>query len=98
MRGTTPTHTFKIPLDTSNIVKAMVIYAQNGVEVLRKETPDCVFEGNKVSETLTQEDTLKFSEESHVKIQLRFKTEDGKALKSVVKVVDVTECLNDEVL
>lgn len=98
MRGTTPTHSFKIPMDTASITRAMIIYAQNGVEVFRKETPDCVMEGNKISVTLTQEDTLKFSDESHVKIQLRILTEDGKAMKTVPKIVDVSECLNDEVL
>ena len=98
MRGVTPTHTFKVPVDASNISRVMVIYAQNGTEVFHKDTEDCVIEGNRVSVTLKQEDTLKLSDSTHVKIQIRIKTKDGVALKSIPKVVDVTECLNDEVI
>ena len=97
-RGTTPTHTFKIPFDTSNVREAMVIYAQNDTEVFRKETHECEFSGNKISVTLEQEETLKLSHRCNVQIQLRILTQDGKALASAVKVVGVQQCLNDEVL
>lgn len=98
MRGTTPTHKFKVPIDTSNIARAMVIYAQNDVELFHKETTDCVFLGEEIRVTLTQEDTLKFSHMYPVQIQLRVRTNDGQALKTGVILASVGKCLNDEVL
>ena len=98
IRGTTPTHTFKIPLDAGGLKSVMVIYAQNNVEVFRKETADCTLDGNSISVTLTQEETLKFNHRNHVQIQLRLLTDRDEALASDIKVVDVKECLNSEVL
>lgn len=98
IRGTTPTHTFKLPFDSSLVEKAMVIYAQNGVEVFRKELPQCQMEGNELRCTLTQEDTFKLSCEANVEIQLRVLTTDGNALATYPRVIGVQRCLNDEVL
>lgn len=97
-RGTTPTHIFSIPFDASEVKEAMIIYAQNDVEVFRKETDDCVLDGRDIKVTLTQEDTLLLSSKYNVQIQLRILTDDGKALASSVKIVGVDQCLNDEVL
>lgn len=98
IRGTTPTHTFKIPLDVSGVKSVMVIYGQNNVEVFRKETDDCTLEGNSISVTLTQEETLKFNHSHNVQIQIRVLTVTGNALASDIKVVTVGQCLNSEVL
>jgi hypothetical protein len=98
IRGTTPTHTFRLPFDGALIEKAMVIYAQNDVEVLRKELSDCQLEGEFLRCTLTQEDTFKFSCDANVEIQLRLLTTDGNALATFPRVLGVDKCLNDEVL
>ena len=97
-RGTTPTHTFEIPFDTSNIKTAMVIYAQEDAEVFRKETGECNFDGNKISVKLTQEETLKLKCAQTVQIQLRILTNDGEAMATDVRDVSVGKCLNSEVL
>lgn len=97
-RGTTPTHTFKIPFDVSLVQKAMVIYAQNDTEVFRKEDAECVMQGDEISVTLAQEDTLKLDYNHMVQIQLRVLTTDNKALASAIKIMSVKKCLNDEVL
>lgn len=98
IRGTTPTHTFKLPFDTEMVRNAMVIYAQNDVVVLEKEAQDCAMQGDEISVTLSQNDTLKFDCHSKVQIQLRVLTMGGDALASDVYVVSVGKCLNDEVL
>lgn len=57
-RGSTPTHSFSIPIDTASITGIIIIYAQNGAEVFRKKTTDCAITDSDVSVTLTQDETL----------------------------------------
>lgn len=98
IRGTTPTHTFKLPFDVDIIKSVMIVYAQRNKEILRKETADCTMEGEDITTTLTQEETFKFNHVDHVHIQLRVLTKDGTAMVSEPKVVNVKDCLNYEVL
>lgn len=97
-RGTTPTHTFTIPFDVSLVQKAMVVYSQNDIEVFRKESSECQMNGNEISVTLTQEDTLRLDCKHLVQVQLRVLTTDNKALASKITLMNVQKCLNDEVL
>lgn len=97
-QGTTPTHTFVLPFDTSTLAKVVIIYAQNDVEVLRKETPNCVLDGQEIKTTLTQEDTFRFKHESNVQIQVRVLTVGGNALASDIFTVSVDKCLDNGVL
>ena len=98
IRGTTPTHTFKIPFPVSSVKEAMVIYAQDDIEVFHKDTVDCAMKDNEISVTLTQEDTLLLNHQMPVQVQLRLLTTKGVAMASSVKVVSVKKCLNNEVL
>ena len=97
-RGTTPTHTFTLPCDSSLIKSMMIIYAQDDVEVFHKDTEDCSFEGNTVKVTLTQSDTLLLDHKRNVQLQLRVLTNDGVAFRSNIETVAVGKILNDEVL
>lgn len=98
IRGTTPTHTFKLPFDTSNVQNAAVIYAQNDAVLFEKQAKDCAMQGDEISVTLTQEETLKFDCHYNAQIQIRVLTTGGQALASGVYVVDVAKCLSNEVL
>ena len=98
IRGTTPTHTFIIPLDTSMIAEVMVIYAQDDQEVFHKDTYDCEMDGNEISVKLTQEETLMFNPLRNVQIQLRLLTTGGEALACIPSVDTLQNVLNDEVL
>ena len=98
IRGTTPTHTFKLPFDTSLIERVKIIYAQNGEKVFCKETPDCTLLGDSVSTRLTQEETFSLDCGKLVQIQLRVLTTAGEALATDEMVVPVSRCLDDEVL
>ncbi len=98
MRGTTPTHTFTLPFDTSLIKEVMVIYAQDDTEVFHKSTDECVMNGRTVKTKLTQIETLSLSNERPVQIQLRMLTYDGDAIKTKPRIVSPGVCFNDEVL
>lgn len=95
-RGTTPTHTFTLPFDTSIISKCRVIYSQNDDAKITKT--DVTMSGNTVSVKLTQEDTFALECSKFVEIQLRVLTLGGEALNSDIIRVPVDRCLEDEVL
>ena len=98
IKGTTPTHIFTIPFDTSVLDKVKITYAQNDAIVLTKTTENCALEENKISVTLTQEDTFAFDHKKAVEIQLRVLTKNGEVLTSLPEKVGVAKCLDDEVL
>ena len=98
IRGTTPTHTFTIPLDASLIAKCKIIYAQDGVKVFCKETEDCVIENQLITTRLTQEESFSLDCKKCVEIQVRLLTTAGEALSSLPIKVGIDECLDDEVL
>lgn len=98
IKGTTPTHIFKIPFPASLVKEAMVIYAQGDIEVFHKDTYDCEIKNNEISVMLTQEETLLFNHRMPVQVQLRVLTTKGVAMASDVKVISVHKCLNSEVL
>ncbi len=98
IRGTTPTHTFTLPFEVSVIKSLVIIYAQNDIEVLRKEKNDCTLDGNTIVTKLTQEESLKFNHSMPVQIQLKILTAGNDALASYIHTVPVLKCLTDEVL
>lgn len=98
IRGTTPTHTFRVNIDTEKVKEARVIYSQNDREIFCKKTSECGVKDGEISVTLTQAETFKLSCHSNVQIQLRVLMQDGTALASDVMTVSVKKCLSDEVL
>lgn len=99
IRGTTPTHTFNIPYNTSDIDVVRIIYAQRDKEIFVKTTEDCELVGKSIAVQLTQEDTYKFDYNYPVQIQLRVKLkETGVVVSTRVMRVTAGKCLDDEVL
>ena len=98
IRGTTPTHTFNIPFDTSMVKEVKILYAQDDVKVLENKNGDCKLSGQSISVTLSQEDTFLFDRKKPVEIQIRVLTLGGDALASVPEKVGVSKCLDNEVL
>lgn len=98
IKGTTPKHTFTIPLETSELASIRIIYAQDDTQLFVKEMSDCVLEGKTISVTLTQAETLRFDDTKLAQIQLRVKTKSGEVLSSDVLVVYVGKCLDTEVM
>ena len=98
IRGTTPTHTFNIPFDTSAVDEIKITYAQDDDVILEKHTSDCTLDGATISVTLTQEDTFLFNCKKAVEVQIRILTVGGNALASIPEKVGVSKCLDAEVL
>ena len=97
-RGTTPTHTFTLPFDAEIIKSVKVTYVQDGKQVLAKKNPLVQLNGNTATLKLTQEETLMFSDETDVEIQIRILTTGGDTLGSYPMRIPVLCCLDDEVL
>ena len=97
-KGTTPTHTFKVTIDTSLIKEVKITYSQRDKEILVKRTPDCTIVEDAISTKLSQEDTFLFESNTLVSIQLRVLTKGGDALITEPMLIGVGKCLDDEVL
>lgn len=97
-RGTTPTHTFTIPIDVSLIKRLKIIYVQNNETILTKELDDCDVENNMLNVTLTQEETFEFDHGKPVELQMRILTLGGDAIASHIRKVGVERLLDKEVL
>ena len=98
IRGTTPTHTFNVPLLAENIKKVKITYEQDGVNILTKRESDCTIANKKVTVRLTQEETLRFDHEKLVTIQIRVLSQNDDALSSYPFSVNAIDCLDEEVL
>lgn len=98
IRASTPTHTFRLPIDAALIDKFRLVYNQCGNKVLIKNKEDMVVDGNTWRVKLTQEETSKFAGCDMVKIQIRVKTVGGDVIPSKEIHVAVKDVLDDEVL
>jgi hypothetical protein len=104
MRGTTPTHTFRVPIDLTSASVVSLVYAQ-GFDIekqeynilVEKEKPDMTITPTTVTVTLTQEETLRFAE-GVVLMQIRARMPNGKAPKSKVKTTSADKLLKEGVI
>lgn len=96
-QGTTPTIQITInDIDLNEMQNIYVVFEQNGY-ILKKESSDLDIEGNTISVSLSQEETLNFKE-STCNIQLRMITKGGVAIASPIKTTKVYRVLNKEVI
>ena len=96
-RGTTPTNTFTVDTDLTSAEAVYVTYKQGNHVLVEKDIDDLTITSTKVEVTLTQEDTLAFSNGS-VQIQIRAKFGDGAAIASNIIVASVDQILKDGVI
>lgn len=97
VRGTTPENIFKLPFILDDVKSLYVTYSQGDTVVLDKAIDDVIIDGNTITVRLTQEDTLKFSN-AQVNIQIRFKTNQEKAMASNIISTYVNNVLKDGVI
>lgn len=97
-KGTTPTHTFEVDIDTSLIKTVKITYTQKDKEILVKRTEDCSIGEGVITTTLSQKDTFLFKEDVWVTVQLRILTLSGDAFASAPMMMSVGKCLDEEVL
>lgn len=97
-RGTTPKLTFTLPFETYFIEDLVITFEQGGEAVLEKRMGECFLIDNSISVTLTQEETLLFSHEKAVKIQVKIKDTSRGVIASNIITKSCGEILNEEVL
>lgn len=97
-RGTTPTHTFKLPIETATIKTVRITYKQKDTVVFEKTEKDITMDKNVIRLKLQQKETLKLEAHESVRLQLKALTYDGTVLVSPVKTLPVDVILNEEVL
>lgn len=98
IRGTTPTHIFKLPIDTNTIDQLRITYHQLGKTVLELTQEDVEIKEGKISYTLTQEQSFQFTSGHNVDIQIKVLTTMGIVMASQIMSVSVDKVLNTEVL
>lgn len=97
-RGTTPTHTFKTPIDLTGVSEIFMTYAQSGRKVLEKTKDDIEITAEELKITLTQTDTLAFSTIGDVEIQCRAKFPDGSVVASQIIKTQACKILKEGVI
>lgn len=83
-RGSTPTHVFNVPIDLTNATSVFVTYKQidGMVTVERNKSQLDSITATKITVSLTQAETLSFTERVKCEVQIRAKLSDGSALVS----------------
>ena len=98
IRGTTPRLSFTLPFSTGIISECYITFTQLTTIILEKTLSDCEQSEDTLILNLSQEDTLTFIESVPVKIQLRIKTKDNKALASNIINTTADLILKDGVI
>ena len=94
-RGTNPIHYYETPYLAEEIVKISVTYRQNGQNVIKKGTEDCILDGKRIEVQLTQEETMRFVEgEAFAQVKLRIKS--GEILRSLNHRIQVLDIFDEE--
>lgn len=102
-QATTPTHTYKLPIQTATCKVIQVSYEQGDTQFVwqsdGEELPDgMTYDGDKVLIRLTQEQTLSFNTNGPVTSQVRALTYGGDAFASRKFKISVKEAQNKEIL
>lgn len=96
-RGTTPTITFNVSVDTSLIDILDIAFAQDGKVIVTKTKPDCTITENTIACRLTEEETMTF-QTGKVLMQIRIKFTDGNIAVSDVMLTSAEVLLQNEVI
>ena len=96
--GTTPTLSFTLSFDPALLAEAWITLQQSPTDTITKTLSDCEIVGNKLSFTLTQEETLKLIPNAQILIQMRVRFADGSASASQVIRVDAAYILTGGVI
>lgn len=90
-RGSTPTFTISLPLDSSRFKDITVSMVQNGKNILSLPFSRITKDANKISFKLTEDETLLFEEGSNAELQLRAVETLGNVLISDVNKIAITK-------
>lgn len=93
-RGTTPTFTFTLQFDASQIDSAYATFAQSGSVIIDKSLEDMQQSGKRLIVKLTQEETLLLKGNSAVEIQLSVRVGEN-VMHSKIMNVTVNRILKE---
>ena len=95
-RGTTPTLTFSLPIDTALLTKVFITLSQGGISIIEKSLSDCtVVDSKTLTCKLTQKDTLKLRANTKTEVQIRVLTTGKDSLASPRYQIDTEKILKD---
>ena len=97
-RGTTPTHEFVVDVDMTSATAIYITYKQRDKVILEKNIDDITVTDTKLMVTLTQEETLMFSVNNNVEIQIRAKLDTGEAIASNIIKTSAQKVLKEGVI
>lgn len=98
MKGTTPTHVFKLPCSVSLLKNCTITYSQNGEEKIKKYLRDCKVRDNKIIVRLEQYETLTLEDNIITEAQLKLLFKNGAVVPSDVIRLTPNKILDTEVL
>ena len=99
IRGTTPTLTFILPCQVSDLAEYWITISQKYENIkIDKTSADCTAEDNVISVTLTQEETLRLIGNKPVYVQMRALTTGEAALATDQWTCTVGEILREGVI
>ena len=99
IRGTTPEHEFDLPYEKQLIEDIRITYGQKGKGILTKGLMDCTIGDNKVSVSLTQEETFLFKPGKPLYIEIRVKLANDKVVRTEDPIaLRVIDCMSEEVI
>lgn len=85
-RGTTPTLTFELPFESSDLTIVNIVFCQNGSILIEKTLEDCTVSGDTLSVTLTEAETLSLNSNYRVEIQMRCACGDTRLCSDIVRI------------
>jgi len=98
-RFTTPTHTFKTPVDLTDAPAIYISYKQYKKIILEKDKDHIEVRPDALVVTLTQEETGRFvAGDNPVEIQVRARLDNGKSIVSGIFRASVNPVLKEGVI
>lgn len=98
-RGTTPQlEVIVTGVDFTEVAELWLTIGQNGRPIVNKDLEDLMIEDNTIYVTFTQEDTLALRACSSTYLQLRVLMNDGTAIATPVKKLNVNEIIKDGII
>lgn len=98
-RGTTPQlEVIVTGVDFAEVAELWLTIGQNGRPIVNKDLEDLTIEDNTIYITFTQEDTLALRACSSTYLQLRVLMNDGTAIATPVKKLNVNEIIKDGII
>ena len=92
-KGCTCENSFLFPFKREEVENLCIAYKEDDVIKLQKNLEDCTFKDGKIYVSLSQGDTLKFTDNAFIKVQIRVRLKDGATTKS-----NVMETYTDDVV